>query len=545
MKYIKLFESFDSSTLNKTLSFLNKDSKGIFLTKLKELCSIYDLPESKLNDDIFDYSPYNKAIKNNGKVSDLVDCINCEMGKVEKTYGKGTRKVKCTTCKGEGKLEPKSKLSLIKFWFNSEGEFISMTGVDGIYRESNLAGDAKNTFSSDLESYKEETERVPKSRMADILNTGDIVNLTIINRRWGNEDIPNVVAMILSKGNTLWAIQDKYDYVYDYIYSSEYNQYGSRAWQMTSGSIRNIVKLTPKISNTDRNPLGYNTQLDNKFGISQIGISNVTKEANFAIILDLNKLENIDYSKIDIKNNREEGRKNATALMSNKDIKNINIERYFNIIKDKSSLVGSLDDIKNFHRVVTRLSGSKKYTIYNLLYYSTLKDTTKSISYSILNILNGIEKEGFDEYVSSGKLKSNVDTANNYFKNGIDYMLINIKEIESLILKLGSKIKNEDGDESYKRFLVTNSLLVELSNTVYNYISSRKCECLEDISIFLVDISSIKEIISSNLSCDLNIRNWSTYSNYRRVFIDDDRYSTLLEELKYCISIIKRKNEKS
>lgn len=546
MRYIKLFESFDSSTINKTLSFLSKDSKISFLNKLKELCSIYDIPESKLSDDLFKYLPYNNAIKNNGEVSDLIDCNKCVGGKVEKVYGKGIRKTKCTTCKGEGKVEPKSELSLVKFWFSTEGNFITMTGVDGIYRELNLAGSEKSVFSSNLEDYKTETERVPKSRMSDILNTGDVVNLTIINRSWrGNEDISNVIGLILKKNNKIWAIQDRFDYMYDYIYSNEYNQYGSKAWQMTSGSIRSVVKLTPKSSSSNRNPLGYNTQLDNKFGINQIGISNITKEANFAIILDLKKLNGLNYSKIDIKDNREESRKDASALMSNSDIKNINIERYFTMIKSKSSLVGGLDDIKNFHKLATRLSGGKKHTIYNLLYYSTLKDTMNTISSCIFDMLRGIDKLGLDEYESSGKLKSNIDSANSSFNSGVDYMLKNIKEIDSLVLKIIDRIKSEEGDIAYNRLLSINKLLTDLSSVVHSYIVSRKCECLEDVSIFLSDISVLRDIINNNLPTDLNIRNWSSYSNYKSVCINDDRYEKIVDGLNYCISIIKRKIEKN
>jgi hypothetical protein len=68
-----------------------------------------------------------------------------------------------------------------------------------------------------------------------------------------------------------------------------------------------------------------------------------------------------------------------------------------------------------------------------------------------------------------------------------------------------------------------------------------RCECLEDVSIFTNEISGIKRLLSSNISRDLNIGNWSSYSNYRNICSNNSYYEKLVEEIEFCISIINRK----
>ena len=62
MKYIKLFEAFQSTILSKTLGYLDKWSKPVFLEHVKKVCKEVDFPISELNDDYFQYLPFKKAL---------------------------------------------------------------------------------------------------------------------------------------------------------------------------------------------------------------------------------------------------------------------------------------------------------------------------------------------------------------------------------------------------------------------------------------------------------------------------------------------------
>ena len=56
MKYLKLFEAFQSKKLSKTLTFIkDKVSKDIFIKQIDQICKLLDFPNSELSDDYFQY----------------------------------------------------------------------------------------------------------------------------------------------------------------------------------------------------------------------------------------------------------------------------------------------------------------------------------------------------------------------------------------------------------------------------------------------------------------------------------------------------------
>lgn len=77
MKFIKLFEAFESTLLSKTLNYVSGESKEKFLNAVGAICNKYDFPDSKLNDSFFQYLPYSKALNyrlEKGKKGNQVDC---------------------------------------------------------------------------------------------------------------------------------------------------------------------------------------------------------------------------------------------------------------------------------------------------------------------------------------------------------------------------------------------------------------------------------------------------------------------------------------
>ena len=57
MKYIKLFESFESIKLSKTLGFI-KSGKDSFLEDIRTISKKKDFPFSRYSDEMFQYLPY-------------------------------------------------------------------------------------------------------------------------------------------------------------------------------------------------------------------------------------------------------------------------------------------------------------------------------------------------------------------------------------------------------------------------------------------------------------------------------------------------------
>ena len=107
LKYIKLFEAFESQKLSKTLGFINKSSRTSFIDDLKKLCNRLDFPISKLNDDFFLYLPFKKALNLVAQKSDTpcdatsegqfpehgIEDEVCQGGKMKRKWGERVREV--------------------------------------------------------------------------------------------------------------------------------------------------------------------------------------------------------------------------------------------------------------------------------------------------------------------------------------------------------------------------------------------------------------------------------------------------------------------
>ena len=101
LKYLKLYEAFESIKLSKTLGFINKDAKKSFLNQLKQLADKIDLPYSKYSDDYFQYLPFKKALDLNMTVEDqpcdatsraefpehAVEGESCQGGRLKRKWG--------------------------------------------------------------------------------------------------------------------------------------------------------------------------------------------------------------------------------------------------------------------------------------------------------------------------------------------------------------------------------------------------------------------------------------------------------------------------
>ena len=102
LKYLKLFEAFESTKLSKTLGFIDSRSRKDFLYLLDYISSNLDFPKSEFSDDLFEYLPFNKALRKNAELkkdvkipcdyeSPWIPGEFCKKGKVKRTWGSHTR----------------------------------------------------------------------------------------------------------------------------------------------------------------------------------------------------------------------------------------------------------------------------------------------------------------------------------------------------------------------------------------------------------------------------------------------------------------------
>ena len=581
LKYIKLFEAFDARTLNATLHHIKtKADKSSFLNNLKKICAKFDIPESKLSDDLFTYLPFNRALRFNNVIADDQPCDvvgefiegeRCDNGKVKRPWGRGFRLVDCSTCKGTGIKPKRSDLSMIKFWFDADGKFITTTAVDGVYRETSAANTA--AFSSDINDY-EVVRRIPKSRIND-LNTGDLIAVDLVNNGWGNtytQVVSYVMKAVTWAGTKVFALQNTASYYNNYPRDTNgWNQISNRYWQMSQSRVNNINLLKPKANVGGLDPYGYNTSFDlDNFRIKPVQINASVNGAHFAIILDFNKLMNFapEKKKSEIISDRTELRSGAVAFMKDEDIKRANIKRYFDKIAQGFQLKGELEDISKFNRMAARLLNRNASYFLNGSASDTISSGLGNIANHIFKVIKKIKTAEREDVklVEQGLIPSAIEALkNNYdFKGDIQYINDKYKAIldwsikssehtNKLLKGLKNKIENESSEDWKEKDLKVLTNIDKLSVEIGRYMSSITVETLSDVEFLQQEINSIRQMFKSERTGLSSLNNYffdrmrpgSYYNSTDHLYssLTDKRnyYGNINNGITVIINVIRRK----
>ena len=205
MRYIQLFEAFESKMLTKTLGYINRSSRNTVINIIKRICNNIDYPISKLNDDFFKYLPYKSALELtpylekspcSAESSDVfsrgtgIKGEFCKSGRIKRNWGTGTRLVECPSCYGSGFEKNNSREILIfKFWFNKDGYYKGITGCssDGKNRVTHFGWRDEDisliTNSTALESILNESHFSIILDIKKLKNTGYKTKSEIISNR--------------------------------------------------------------------------------------------------------------------------------------------------------------------------------------------------------------------------------------------------------------------------------------------------------------------------------------------------------------------------
>jgi len=405
MKYLKLFEAFESNILSKTLSYLSDMSKGDFMKAIKNYCEKIDFPLSKISDDYFQYLAYNKALKSVISSEDKVeDCKAtskevfgdksvgddiCTGGKLKRIWGKGVRSVDCPKCLGTGKIKvgdpdaPKG-YELIKFWINNEKDIISVTLTDGKKGDSTGAADDYVGFGKVYDS-NDSLDNIP--------------HLHPVIIRWSDES--NSAIGTFYKPGGEWRC-----YVIHNIRSKDgsepggrdWKKYGKYSWSVGGGSYQTIQMCKKsEVAEGEINYYEYNKVTDFNFKTSKTSSSPHKLEgSNFAIVFDTGKLKNSEYVK---KSEITKGRdKVKSGIIGGKlgikdvDIKKQNLDKYIKALASKG-VKGEMSDLASLDNYIFRVLGGK-----NLIFKfikGEVSDVDKIIN-SFFKMLKVNEEYGYD-----------------------------------------------------------------------------------------------------------------------------------------------------
>lgn len=409
MKYLKLFEAFESKIMSKTLKYLSKDSKDRFFKMMKAYCEKYDFPFSKLNDDFFEYLPYSAALKKYISVGDIVeDCKAkseevldksiavvgdvCTKGKVKRTWGKGTRDVDCPTCSGTGKIKVGVKADapedyeLTKIWLDDSGDIIAITYTDG-----KTPGGISSSLTTELkmENFKQ-GERV--TRLTQLKNLEYIYVVKGNNEAVGYSIVENGKYYLISNNRELADSND------DLLPRGDWKKYGKYSWILRhegSNYYDKIYKMESIYSNDSVNHFAYNkvtTKAKSGWYVKKetaVGFEDL-KKAKFAIIFDSGKAKKTEYEKVSDKvAKRVDYKFGAAAFEKPEDIKTQNFDRWITKLASKN-VGGKLSDLGSLDTYIFRILGGRNILL-KLLTDGT-SDLEKVIN-TFFTMLEGVEPE--------------------------------------------------------------------------------------------------------------------------------------------------------
>jgi hypothetical protein len=491
LKYIQIFEAFESKILGKTLAYIKEpNDKSKFFDQIKRLCGKIDYPLSKMSDDYFEYLPFKSAIARAAMTGDEpceatsasefrgfeVEGEKCTNGKIKRKWGSRTRDVVCPVCGGSGIKPKKSEIKLLKFWFTAEGKYVTTTLVDGMIRAGRTA--TGGAFSTRFSDYTQGST----VRDLNTLRGGEIAKMTI-----GSDE---VIAYIFKEGNRYYAIQDKKSG--SSPSSNSWKNYGRYSWALGHGEYTNMSILIPKaVKSKDEEEVDpYTWNVGCNFSYSNISASpsadvkSQIKDAHFAIIFDFGKLRKSDFITVDTtKEEREESKKGSKLdpEQSDESIKKKNIERYVNLLSQKLDISA---DIANCNRLVTRSLGHKSalYIVYGTNIYSYLGNI---IDYYIkfMKADTDRDKKMYAEEIS--------DRTNDLFKSGMR----KADQASETIKNLKARLKSNNKDEKYFQVL---DLTQKLSDTIYDNLKNFQINDIEDLEVVAQKISSIRNILKSD-----------------------------------------------
>lgn len=505
MKYLKLYEGFESNRVSAILSFLNKKinkdnyNTEQFLKLLKKLADKFDFPLSTLSDKEIQYLPVNKAL---------------------------------SIGKGEEAMNP-SGTYCIKYWFSLEKGYLCNTGTGNKTMDYNKY----NSYGSNRMSNEEGLDQshlayltreynitgvITPVRLRD-LRTGDKV-VMVCGEHFGGDPSYLTFGEIYADDRRDDDAPQYYFYQNDHEGSDpsvtrneiqipdRYNlNEGNAAYQYawSLGSPENetddhcvIHKLTP-----DDKPLRFRDEdldkLDKKeeesvwdFNLPLDGttleqwknkynsiFSKVNKEANFAIVLFLDDIiiKNVDDTTSDIMSRRKSLKKGALALKKPEDIRKENVERYLTTLFTKLGIEKDKQEFKNLNSVVLS---------------SIIGD------YFIIALYNSSSYiDRLSDFISFlYRLMSESDNSYNFEKTYELFKTIKKRRLkQTTAYSNGIKVIKDVDTENSKRMSDIIDKITNIGQILSNSIKNRDIETIEDLKSIQVRLASLYELVQDDI----------------------------------------------
>ena len=481
MRYLKLYETFRSEILGKTLAFVSPDTKNFFIEKIEAVCESIDFPMSELSDDLFQRMTFNKAL-------DLFVDENHQVGKIK----------------------------WIKFWFDKEGKYITTTGVDGSVE--------KRDKSVKIDDY-EVIKGLDIVAIRNELKTGDKVYIKL-------DYADPVIATVFrytrrSDGRErIYMIQNQHQGS-EPDETSEWQVYGRYSWIIERpDDFLDVPKLVkPKYVQEkydDKNLYSYNFVVSTWGRLSlRKGETSETekylKTASFAIVLDFDALQSSTYkTKSSIEKERSDSKKDALAFMTDHEIKSKNLQRYFTEVAKN---IKFSEDLSNMKSLMMKVLGGNKLFLYVFRNEVYALNTLIREIYSLIKL----SKMNQDDYTID-LIKTTIDGIERTVKETYERTQKTNTEKDKLIFDLKKYLEKQRSSSKDKVEIILEilnnfeKLVEEFSNTF------RKLEIknLDDAELIYYKLLSVMRlanesqrflILRQNLNAIIQVNDTSWFGN--------------------------------
>jgi hypothetical protein len=453
MKYIKLYEAFESQVITNTLKFLTKkigqNTATYFSNDIKRLMSQYNIPISRIKEDDLEYIRASKAIKvkNNEPVNNNWD-IYC-----------------------------------IKYWFSVEQGFLGKTCTGNLttpyVKIKNDYSYKNKNFDKDQLYYIKNSLGINKGKLSSVLNykilkTGDDVLVVLGDNNNSSRVVIGKVFIDTMNSNAIYVYNDyksdgtsiygdrpdfasNYSYTWrlgrdendDSIFHPDGDHFRLHLYTKTNRQLRQEIKIDK--TKHKANLADFNKPLDSRGNIMDWTLDNqgiietAIEKADFAIIVYMDKLLSIPNINT-IRRDRTSARQGATALMSDYDIKQININNYTTKLVAKYGLHKDTEDFSKLNKFVNNIM-CNKFAIFNLYLDNNMSSLNNLIN-QLYNLVNEDDKEYYFSNVLSvfKNSRGNTTSYSNIYRNNLDVILKsndeNLITIIKRLLNLGEKINN-------------------------------------------------------------------------------------------------------
>lgn len=510
-KYIKIYEAFESQILSSLLKYIKPSDKNTFLDLIKKICKEYNFPISKLSDDFFYYLPFNKALKKTDSL-DSISCDSksidlfgkygiegevCNKGLIKRKWGNSTRKVRCEKCSGTG-IKPKGKeITLFKFWFKSDGEYIGTTCFNNNISISNL------NYSKNINDYTIEIEDASN----DDLKNGDIV---LFQQTPSREPI---FAYIIKINDRCWAIQNECNGDKPGI---DFSEFGDYSWSLGGGDTYRVslLKEIDKDKESEEiDPFSYNLVYNFRYmRIDNKSSKEFLKDANFSIVFDVDKLAKSKFKKTNLtRDERSTNKKGASYLLSNEEIKNTNLDRY---VEEISKRMNIYKNRENCNKLINKIL-NRDYLLFEQKSINIVNYIDRLIN-AYYNILSTEDRDENDYY--KVRYINDLDDINRSVYN---YSRMFSIKINKIILNFRIKLENNSRSE----YFVIIEKIIEINRIFYDKLMAIDIENIDDLSLVVAKMKSFISFFNNSKFED------SIYS-YLLDYLCDEDYNRAIYKIE-------------